>query len=187
MRQSWWNVAKRVVGKRLTAAVALVAYLATSSGLPLPVAAAQKDRSRPYPCMDDPWGCTSPEECWRNCQHHTAAERWAWADAHNVRPPDYAEVPAAGHEEAGAVVEEHHHHHHDGAGEHAPAATSHHGMGGASPLHFKGFATLWVDAGTTPAPSTVAWRPAFVLAERLTYSDQFASRLSQMPPSPPPR
>jgi len=71
----------------------LCAYLATITGLPLP-AASRKDTSQPYPCMDHPCGCRNAEDCWRHCCCMTVEERWAWARAHNVEPPAYAERPA---------------------------------------------------------------------------------------------
>jgi hypothetical protein len=83
----------RSVARRLGVGLTLCAYLATLTGLPLP-AASRKDTSQPYPCMDHPCGCRSAEDCWRHCCCLTIEERWAWARAHNVTPPAYAERPA---------------------------------------------------------------------------------------------
>src|ERR1700747_3399381 len=93
-RRTFW----RNLRKRLTAAVVLLAYLAALApalGLPIPAPAAPKDRSVPFPCMDNPCGCSCAEDCWRHCCCMSPEERWAWAAAHNVTPPDYAERPAA--------------------------------------------------------------------------------------------
>ena len=173
--------------RRLTAAAVLLAYLAASFGLPLRATAAPKHRSQPYPCMDNPCGCTCAEDCWRHCCCTTPEERWAWAAAHNVQPPAYAERPAADKDRTSS---------HEGAcphcrshetGKQKTAGSEPRGVCGISALRCKGLSTLWVSAGTTSVLSTVAWRPVVARANRLTYFDQFASGLSLAPPSPPPR
>jgi hypothetical protein len=72
----------------------LLAYLGATLGYPLPAPRVRKDASQPFPCQDHPCGCRTAEECWRNCCCFTAEERWAWARAHHVEPPAYAEKPA---------------------------------------------------------------------------------------------
>ena len=177
----------RIARTRLTAAVALLAYLAASFGLPVPAPAAPKDRSRPYPCMDNPCGCSCAEECWRHCCCMTPEERWAWAEAHNVQPPDYAERPAAddrGNTTSGDAGAEH-------AGcPHCRRAASQRGsLWGlaVAPLSCRG-TTQWVVSGVVPAPDSA--RPdesSPVAAERLAVADVAPRRLSQAPPLPPPR
>ncbi len=76
---------------RLCAVVALLSYLATISGLPLP-SGQGKDRSKPFPCQDHPCGCRTAEECWRHCCCFTPEAKWIWAQVHHVEPPSYAEV-----------------------------------------------------------------------------------------------
>jgi hypothetical protein len=78
---------------RVGAAVALFSYLAAVIGFPLP--ATRKDTSLPFPCQEHACGCQSAEECWSSCCCFSPEERWAWAEAHHVVPPDYAERPAA--------------------------------------------------------------------------------------------
>ena len=85
----------RSAGRRLGAAAALSAYLAAALGLPLPAAPVRKDASHPFPCQDHACGCQSAEECWSGCCCFSPEERWAWAEAHHVEPPAYAERPAA--------------------------------------------------------------------------------------------
>ena len=85
----------RPLGRRLCAGLVLVSYLTTSIGVPLPAAVA-KDRSRPFPCQDHPCGCQTAEACWRHCCCFTPEQKLAWARAHHVEPPPYAEKPAAG-------------------------------------------------------------------------------------------
>jgi hypothetical protein len=58
-------------------------------------AAVHKDTSQPFPCQDHACGCRTAEQCWTSCCCFTPEERWAWADAHNVQPPAYAEKPIA--------------------------------------------------------------------------------------------
>src|SRR5438552_3782945 len=88
------NSSWRLVGRRMGAAVALVCYLATALGFPLPKPA-PKDHSQPFPCQDHPCGCQTAEQCWRQCCCFNPEERLAWAAAHHVEPPAYAERPQA--------------------------------------------------------------------------------------------
>jgi hypothetical protein len=60
--------------------------------IPLPVFV-HKESSQPFPCQNHPCGCQTAEQCWSNCCCFTPEERWAWAKAHNVEPPAYAEKP----------------------------------------------------------------------------------------------
>ena len=78
--------------RRFGAAGVCVAYLIAALGIPLP-ASVHKDASQPFPCQDHPCGCQTAEQCWRNCCCFTPEERWAWARAHHVEPPAYAEKP----------------------------------------------------------------------------------------------
>jgi hypothetical protein len=81
---------------RLGVAVALFAYLAAAVGFPLPASpSARKDLSQPFPCQDNPCGCQNAEQCWSGCCCLSPEERWAWAEAHHVQPPEYAEKPGA--------------------------------------------------------------------------------------------
>ncbi len=84
----------RPLRRRLSAGVTLCAYLVAIFGCPLP-AAAHKDSDQPFPCQDHPCGCQTAEECWTKCCCLTPEQRWAWAEAHRVRPPAYAEKPAS--------------------------------------------------------------------------------------------
>jgi len=77
----------------------LIAYGAIVSGIPLPLARpapppgspaasrlADKDRSRPFPCMDKPCGCATAEQCFSNCCCNSPAELLAWAEARRLDP-----------------------------------------------------------------------------------------------------
>ena len=77
----------------------LATYVVVASGLPLPIAGgppavgsaaatqlADKDRSRPFPCMDKPCGCATAEQCFAACCCNTPAELLAWASTHDLDP-----------------------------------------------------------------------------------------------------
>jgi hypothetical protein len=81
---------------RVTVAVVLLAQIVAATGVPLPIVAKPtKDRSTPYPCMDNPCGCSSAEECWRSCHCYTARQRLEWAEDHGIEPPSYLREAAA--------------------------------------------------------------------------------------------
>jgi hypothetical protein len=90
MRWPRHHILWRSLRRRLCAGLTLVGYLLATLGLPLPGPAAPKNGER-FPCENHSCGCQSAEQCWRSCCCHTAEERWAWARAHNVQPPAYAE------------------------------------------------------------------------------------------------
>jgi hypothetical protein len=77
---------------RLCVAGVCVAYLLAALDVPLP-ASVHKDASQPFPCQNHPCGCQTAEQCWRHCCCFTPEQRWAWARAHGVEPPAYAEKP----------------------------------------------------------------------------------------------
>ena len=85
---------------RATAWLVIAGYAVLASGLPLPMGAASpaasnspaakrlavKDRSQPFPCMDNPCGCATAEQCFSNCCCNTPAELLAWAKANRIDP-----------------------------------------------------------------------------------------------------
>ncbi len=82
----------RALRHRCAVAGTFLAYLLVTLDMPLP-ASVHKDASQPFPCQDHPCGCQTAEQCWRHCCCFTAEQRWAWARAHHVEPPAYAERP----------------------------------------------------------------------------------------------
>jgi hypothetical protein len=78
--------------RRLCTGLVLGAYLATALGFPLSISP-RKESSQPFPCQDHPCGCRTAEACWRQCCCFSPAQRFAWARAHDVEPPSYAEQP----------------------------------------------------------------------------------------------
>jgi hypothetical protein len=96
--------------KRLLSILLILAFLVGSVGVPV-VSSVAKDRSQPFPCMDNPCGCSSADECWHHCCCHTNREKVAWAREHGVTPPDFviAAAEKEEHEESGTRVCCHHH------------------------------------------------------------------------------
>jgi hypothetical protein len=82
----------RALRDRLCVTGVCLAYLLAALDIPLP-AIVHKDSSQPFPCQDHPCGCQTAEQCWTHCCCFTPQERWAWARAHGVEPPAYAEKP----------------------------------------------------------------------------------------------
>jgi hypothetical protein len=83
--------------KRLLSILVMASLFFGSGGVPV-VVRISKDRSQPYPCMDNPCGCSSADECWHHCCCHTNREKVAWAREHGVTPPDFV-IAAAEKEE----------------------------------------------------------------------------------------
>lgn len=190
-RSDFW----RSLGRRLCAGVALVAYLGTAIGLPLP-SFARKDHSIPFPCQDNPCGCRTAEQCWRHCCCLSVEERWAWAQEHNITPPDYAERPPEGWDEkpqrgkdccesadqpACSCCR------HAAAPQPKPAPGPQWQLGVAS-LRCRGLSTLWVSvaAALPPAPP-LAWEPCLPPGDWLQISDPTAALIPSPPLEPPPR
>jgi hypothetical protein len=89
--------------RRCVVATSLLAYVIVAAGVPLPTFKSAGKSGELYPCMGCHCGCSSAEQCWRSCCCHTLAERLAWADEHDVTPPDYAlaEARESGLDDAG--------------------------------------------------------------------------------------
>ena len=87
--------------KRLFSILLISSLLVGSSGVPV-VSRVSKDRSRPFPCQDNPCGCSSADECWHHCCCHTNREKVAWANEHGVAPPDFVVAAAEKEDEPAA-------------------------------------------------------------------------------------
>jgi hypothetical protein len=90
------RLARRNV-RRIVSIGLIVTFFTGTSGVPVKMRV-RKDRSQPFPCQDNPCGCSSADECWRHCCCHTNREKVAWAREHGVTPPDFV-VAAAEKEE----------------------------------------------------------------------------------------
>jgi hypothetical protein len=89
MRLAIRRIFSRSFRQRLASAMLLVVYVVTAAGIPLPTGSVQTGGEL-YPCAEHACGCASAEQCWRSCCCHSLAERFAWAQEHKVRPPEYA-------------------------------------------------------------------------------------------------
>lgn len=171
--------------RRLTAAGALLAYLAATVGLPLPPSPIVKDGGKAFPCQGRACGCQTAEECWRHCCCTTPEERWVWAAEHHVQPPDYAERPVSDGWRTTPIREQ--------AssetcaccrGKSTPVPWGH----TASALRCRGLCTQWLTTGIVPAtPPARLRQPGPVVGERFADGDVASQRLFQAPPLPPPR
>src|SRR5437588_12045766 len=54
------------LGHRISAALALVCYLATATGFPLP-SFTTRQPGQTFPCQNHSCGCVTAEQCWTNC------------------------------------------------------------------------------------------------------------------------
>lgn len=206
MRPRFWSALRH----RLSVAGTFLAYLIATLGLPLPAPAVPKDTSQPFPCQDHPCGCQTAEQCWRRCCCFTPEERWAWARAHQVEPPAYAEKPA---EQGWSTVKLRD----KDKAKAAPAAKSccatHQGRSaccqpdsnrpakqstpeknpvrwitGMASWHCQGGPTLWVGVGAVvPVPPPLSWSPDWPLTSRVPLMNAIAWDVPQNPPAPPPR
>ncbi len=204
----------RTLRHRLCVACTFVAYLLVALEIPLP-AAVHKDTSQPFPCQDHPCGCQTAEQCWRSCCCFTPQQRWAWAAAHHVEPPAYAEKPVpvekpteggwntvklrdrtstpttpakscCSTNQAPAACCQ--------ARSDRPAKQSPPERGrvrwtiGLAAWQCQGLPTLWVSAGSVlPVPPPDAWSPDQPLLFRVPLTNDDARDVPHDPPAPPPR
>ena len=183
----------RSFARRVAVAGALLAYLAAAVGLPLPPQVVVKDGGKPFPCQGHLCGCQTAEECWRHCCCYTAAERWAWARANGVQPPDYAEKPSDDDRRVACDDDHDSCPHCHGS---APASACRHAAShrpplwglALAPLSCRGETTQWVLTGVMPAPAPVrVGRSEPALSDRLDWATVEPFRVLQAPPFPPPR
>jgi hypothetical protein len=196
----------RLLQPRLTAGLALLAYLSASFGFPLPVPAG-KDHSQRYPCENHPCGCRCAEDCWRHCCCTTPEERWAWARANGVEPPPYAERPKSdGGKHDQARIEPHHacccEHEDDGDSsigddEDTPAAETDSPRNPTGSVKWvlgivsqkcRGGSTLWSSSGAAlPPPPAVTWTPGLIPVGCLLCTINTHIPIALIPSDPPPR
>lgn len=188
--------------RRLIAAAAALAYLASVLGFPLPVPAA-RDVSTPFPCQDHHCGCASAEQCWHNCCCFSAEERLAWAQKHNVTLSRDIET---------ALADEAHEHksprscctHHD----ESPGCDEHHAGGrgddaqdnqktsprakvrwvhGFQAQKCQGLSLVWITTGiTVPVHAAPAWEFDWVACGQVCLaSDLYLSWHAATPERPP--
>jgi hypothetical protein len=187
-----------------------LAYLLAALEIPLPVFV-HKESSQPFPCQNHPCGCRTAEECWSHCCCYTPEERWAWAKAHNVEPPAYAEKPSekpvargwnrvklrdrdqeattancccqAKAEQASCCKP---------ATDRSTKASSTNprsrGVTTFSALRCQGYSTLWINAGSVlPVLPLAAWSPDRPPSTRIDLFSIKADQIPSSPLDPPPR
>ena len=150
----------------------------------MPASPSRKDTSQPFPCMNNPCGCETAEQCWRGCCCLTAEQRWAWAEAHGIQPPDYAERPGESDHsccEKGCCS-------HKDCCESETKVAPVRWVVGASVLRCRGLTAEWVFAGAVlPPEMPVTWEPRPIIGEQVERVAIVAFSLSEAPPAPPPR
>lgn len=182
-----------------------LAYLLTALEVPLPVFV-HKISSQPFPCQDHLCGCRTAEQCWSNCCCFTPEERWAWAKAHNVEPPAYAEKPVAPSSPAKSRGNE------GGQGwntvklrdrdrgatekscccthepESPPKGRSVLWATTMAAWRCQGYSNLWISAGAVlPVSAFAAWSPDDVPPTCVCLPSLHADIVPCTPPDPPPR
>jgi hypothetical protein len=187
MNGSARNKNRRQLARRLVAGLALAAYVIASAGfMPLPLLPHKKKSGTPFPCQDHPCGCSSAEECWTHCCCFSVEERWAWAAAHRIEPPAYAERPASSSHEA----------HKSCCAAHASDRKS--GVSDAAPLmrplvivsaaRCQDLHASWVSVSAVlPILPGAASQFDRSPSERVSYAGVSPILLSLVPPDPPPR
>jgi len=157
-RKLGWQLAGKV-----SVGLALASFSISAIGFSLPTNRG-KDPSIPFPCQDHACGCLSAEQCWRHCCCFTAAERWAWAKAHHIEPPAYAERPADKENDPVTSACPCHarrpHEHDDSQGKSQPSVRW---VLGFSALQCSGLTSSWTGFGTAaPPPPVTSWRPVLL-------------------------
>jgi hypothetical protein len=182
-KRSW----SRPAGK-IGAGLALLTFTMTSIGIPSPPASV-KDRSMPFPCQDHACGCASAEQCWRHCCCFTPRERWAWAQAHHVEPPAYAENGDNRDDDHGNPASCCHTHvahiSQDGKSNSQPSVRW---VLGLSAAHCGGPGTSWISSGEiAPPPPPVSCSPISLPIGWVTSVESSLLSVSVRPLEPPPR
>jgi len=198
----------------------LAAYVVVVSGVPLPIAGsppeagspaakrlADKDRSRPFPCMDKPCGCATAEQCFSSCCCNSPAELLAWAEINGLDPATLfalqrrvaataPEAPAAAcccssaAEAASCCTIT------ESAPAHQPAPAD---EGDSAPLRSRmismkamlacgGVLAGWAAAVTSlPAPTALRCEPCMQLVGVLSITDEIGHSADLLRDAPPPR
>jgi len=73
--------------RRLTVAAALLAYLVSAVGVPMPIYV-KRDSSTPFPCQHHACGCATAAQCWEDCCCYSPEQKLAWAHNNHVQPPE---------------------------------------------------------------------------------------------------
>jgi len=198
----------------------LAAYVVVVSGVPLPIAGsppeagspaakrlADKDRSRPFPCMDKPCGCATAEQCFSSCCCNSPAELLAWAEINGLDPATLfalqrrvaataPEAPAAACCCSSAAPAASCCTTTESAPAHQPAPAD---EGDSAPLRSRmismkamlacgGVLAGWAAAVTSlPAPTALRCEPCMQLVGVLSITDEIGHSADLLRDAPPPR
>lgn len=211
MRPARCDTLWRLLPRRCGAGITLVSYLLTALHVPLPLPAAPRVAGGPaFPCQDHACGCQSAEQCWAGCCCLTPDERWAWARAHQVEPPSYAERPASASWSTTRLRDREQPPASKPCCQQAPTKStccSSHAQTQTSSetkaqagkgtvrwtstiagLKCRGHSTLWTTTGAAvPAVAPLTWQPWFAPIGCLAWSNEFSDASRFPPASPPPR
>lgn len=196
--------------RRIITGVALLAYLASVWGFPMPTVG-MVDASTPFPCQHHRCGCQSADQCWRNCCCFTPEQRIAWARENHVTIPAEVQLALAAEMDEHASHEDHEHadccsdHHTGGAGCHdkASAEPESHACAKCGVLEGKsgvtwvlgiearkcrGLSTQWIAAGASLPLQILSlwefdWTP---VGQVMSTTDPLCS-IAFAPSVPPPR
>ncbi len=181
--------------RRLITGLALLAYVASIVGYPLPLpAAVRQDGSVPFPCQGHACGCQSAAQCLDNCCCNTPAERLAWARKNAVKLPPATmaalEAKAAQAEKStasgpccqrGGKCD-------DAA---SPAAEQARGFVWVNAIQAQkcqGLTTLWITSGANlPLEICDLWEFDWAPAGETTLLNDTTLVVSRQPDVPPPR
>lgn len=183
----------RAIARVALAWLAVLGYLATVSGVPLPAPAAAKSGGA-FPCQHGRCGCASAGQCWSSCCCHTPRERLAWAERHGVVPPVDLEALARLADaklaakpssdccaaDSGAPASR--------ASCHAEPSSETWSIVAIEALRCRGASTVWVTSGAVTAPPPLFQLRVEVLpVDRLAAFDLCSSSPAYVPDDPPPR
>lgn len=173
-----------------------LAYLLTALEIPLPIFA-HKNSTQPFPCQNHPCGCQTAEQCWSHCCCFTAEERWAWARAHDVEPPAYAERPrnhgwntVKRRDQDSASATQSCCRAHQEAALPSDGRSKSNGSWATTIAvqRCQGYSVLWISAGAVlPASPPAAWSPEDTPPAQVCFSPIRAAMIPFTPPDPPPR
>jgi hypothetical protein len=190
----------------------LAAYVVVVSGVPLPIAGsppeagspaanrlADKDRSRPFPCMDKPCGCATAEQCFSSCCCNSPAELLAWAEINGLDPATLfalqrrvaATAPEAPAAEAAAcctTTASAPSHQPAPADERDSAPTPSKVISLKAMLACGGVLAGWAAAVTSlPPPTAPRCEPCMQLVGVLSITDEIGHSADRLSDTPPPR
>ena len=194
------------LARRSISLVALIAYVITSAGIPIPLVwarpAVASSSTPAFPCQGHACGC-SASSCWTSCCCHTPAQRLAWAKAHRIEPPRELIVQIKAQAPAGCCTQisvAQSGGSSSGCCSRAEQSSEPNKAEGGSTSQAPGFvlgilarkcqglADAWVTSGAVlPPPSKLVWQPSAGAGQWLAVASDWPNACELLPPVPPPR